>query len=88
MNQTAFIGAAVFLSVLIFFCLYKAYEGPTTADRVVAVNAISTKITILIALVTVITKQDAFIDVALTYAMIGFIATISVSKYIEMGKLF
>lgn len=88
MIQTAFIGAAIFLSILIFFCLYMAYKGPSTADRVVAVNVISTKITILIVLVAVITKQDAFIDVALTYAMIGFIATISVSKYIEKGKLF
>ena len=88
MNQIAFIGAAVFLSLLIFFCLYMAYKGPTAADRVVAINVITTKITILIALVTVITNQDAFIDVALTYAMISFIATISVSKYIEKGKLF
>ncbi len=88
MNQTAFISAAVFLSILIFFCLYKAYEGPTAADRVVSINVISTKITALIALVTVISKQDAFIDVALTYAMMGFISNISISKYLEKGKLF
>ncbi len=88
MNQTAFISAAVFLSILIFFCLYKAYEGPTAADRVVAINVISTKITALIALVTIITDQSAFIDVALIYAMMGFISTISIAKYLEKGKLF
>lgn len=88
MIESALIGTAISLSVLIFFCLYKAFEGPTTADRVVAVNVISTKITILIVLIAIITEQDTFIDVALTYAMIGFISTVSVSKYIEKGKLF
>jgi multicomponent Na+:H+ antiporter subunit F len=42
----------------------------------------------MIVLVSVITGQDAFVDVALIYAMTGFITTICVSKYIEKGKLF
>jgi len=38
--------------------------------------------------IAVLTEQNAFIDVAVIYAMIGFIATIAVSKYIEKGKLY
>ncbi|MBV1757465.1 MAG: hypothetical protein KMY55_06420 [Dethiosulfatibacter sp.] len=49
---------------------------------------ISTKVTVMIALISIITGQDAFMDVALIYAMMGFITTICVSKYIEKGKLF
>jgi multicomponent Na+:H+ antiporter subunit F len=88
MIQTAFTAMSIFLAVLFFFCLYRAYIGPNAADRVVAINVISTKVTILIALIAVVTDQYAFIDVALIYAMMGFIATICVSKYIEKGKLF
>jgi len=85
---TAYIITAVFLALLVFFSLYRAYAGPTAADRVVAINVITTKIAMLIVLLSIITGQEVFVDVALIYAMMGFIATICVSKYIEKGKLF
>lgn len=88
MSITALNGMAIFLSILFFLCLYRAYIGPTAADRVVSINVISTKVTVLIAVIAVVTGQNAFMDVALIYAMMGFIATISISKYIEKGKLF
>lgn len=88
MSIQAFTGMTIFLSILAFVCLYRAYVGPTAADRVVSINVISTKVTVLIAVISVVTEQNAFIDVALIYAMMGFIATISVSKYIEKGKLY
>jgi len=88
MSYVIFTGVAIFLSLLAFVCLYRAYIGPTAADRVVSINVITTKVTVLIALIATITGQDAFIDVALIYAMMGFIATIAVSKYIEKGKLY
>ncbi len=88
MSIQAFTGMTIFLAILAFVCLYRAYVGPTAADRVVSINVISTKVTVLIAVISVVTEQNAFIDVALIYAMMGFIATISVSKYIEKGKLY
>ncbi|ABR50239.1 multiple resistance and pH regulation protein F [Alkaliphilus metalliredigens QYMF] len=88
MILTALTGMTIFLAILIFFCLYRAFIGPTAADRVVSINIIATKVTVLIALITIVTDQDAFVDVALIYAMMGFIATICVSKYVEKGKLF
>lgn len=88
MSEQIFTGITIFLSLLAFVCLYRAYIGPTAADRVVSINVITTKVTVLIAFIAIITDQDAFIDVALIYAMMGFIATIAVSKYIEKGKLY
>jgi len=78
---------AIFLGILSFVSLYRAYAGPLAADRVVAINVISTKITIIITLIAILTDQEFFIDVAVVYAMMGFIATISVAKYLEKGKL-
>ncbi len=79
---------AIYLSILFILCLYRAYKGPSAADRVVSINVISTKVTIVIALIAAITGQDSFMDVAIIYAMMGFITTIAVSKYIEKKKLF
>ncbi|SDB90385.1 multisubunit sodium/proton antiporter, MrpF subunit [Pelagirhabdus alkalitolerans] len=88
MTIASFVAMTIFLAVLAFVCIYRAYIGPTAADRVVSINVITTKVTVLIALIAVITDQYMFIDVALIYAMMGFIATLAVSKYIEKGKLY
>ncbi|WP_312711064.1 monovalent cation/H+ antiporter complex subunit F [Proteiniclasticum ruminis] len=88
MSTTVLTVYSIVLSLFAFLCLYRAYAGPTTADRVVSINVISTKVTVLIAVIAVLTEQNAFIDVAVIYAMMGFIATIAVSKYIEKGKLY
>lgn len=88
MTPNIFIGMIIFLAMLAFVCLYRAYSGPTEADRVITINVMTTKITVLIAYIAILTDQYAFIDVAFIYAMMGFIATISVSKYIEKGKLY
>jgi multicomponent Na+:H+ antiporter subunit F len=86
--NTAFIMTAVILAILSFISLYRAYAGPSAIDRVVAINVITTKVAMLIVLLSIITGQEIFVDVALIYAMMGFIATICVSKYIEKGKLY
>ncbi|KAB3534150.1 cation:proton antiporter [Alkaliphilus pronyensis] len=88
MMELAFSLLAAFLAALTFICLYRAYKGPTAADRVVSINVMSTKITVLIVLLAMMTKQDFFVDVAIVYAMIGFNTTVCVSKYMEKGKLF
>lgn len=87
MVNLAVIVAAGTLAILTFASLYRAYVGPSAADRVVSINVITTKVTMLIVLLSVITEQQVFVDVALIYAMMGFIATVSVAKYIDRGEL-
>ena len=77
----------VFLALLAFVGLYIAYKGPKAANRVIAINVIFTKVAVMITILSIVTNQDAFVDVALIYAMMGFVATVSVSKYLEKAKL-
>ena len=83
-----FIGASIILTVLSFASLYRAIVGPTLADRVVAINMVSTKVSIIIILVALFLDEKNYVDVALIYAMVSFITTVSVAKYLERGKLF
>ncbi len=83
----AVVAAAGTLALLTFASLYRAYVGPSAADRVVSINVITTKVTMIIVLLAVITGQQVFVDVALIYAMMGFIATVGVAKYIDRGEL-
>ncbi len=79
--------AVAFLIGLAFVALYRAYKGPTAADRVVAINVITTKVVTIIVLIAAITNQNSYVNVALVYALIGFMTTIGVGKYLLKGKL-
>lgn len=78
-------GAAILVSILLF--LVRALLGPTTYDRILAVNALGTKTVIFVALLGFIFGRPDFLDIALLYALINFIATIAVLKYIEYKHL-
>ena len=69
--------------VLLFACLWRAVLGPTVADRVVAINVISTKTMVLISMMAAIFGEGFFLDVAMVYAVIGFLATVGIAKYLE-----
>lgn len=75
------------LAILSFASLYRTIIGPSVADRIVAINVISTKVTVMILLISIVLNQAGYMDVALIYALVGFITTISVSKYLAKGKL-
>ncbi|VAW38856.1 Na(+) H(+) antiporter subunit F [hydrothermal vent metagenome] len=82
-----FYWAAIIIVLCAMLVLYRAIKGPVICDRVLAVNAIGTKAVLLIALSGYIYDRPQFLDIALTYALINFIATIAFQKYREMGRL-
>ncbi len=76
------------LILLTFASLYRAIVGPTPADRAVAINVIGTKTIVILALIGFIFQETPFyIDVALVYALISFLLTIGVARYLERGTL-
>lgn len=87
MLDNIFIVTAIILTFATFLCLYRAAAGPTASDRVVSINVIGTKTVVIIAIISLVFHQEFFLDVALVYALISFVATIGVSKYLEKGAL-
>jgi multisubunit Na+/H+ antiporter MnhF subunit len=41
----------------------------------------------VIVLIALASKQSSYVNVALVYAMIGFVTTIGVAKYLMKGRL-
>ena len=76
------------LAILSFASLYRSIKGPSVADRIIAINVISTKVTVMILLISIVLNQTGYMDGALIYALVGFITTLSVSKYLAKGKLY
>lgn len=80
------IACCLYLSITIFLCLYRGVRGPTLADRIVAINVIGTKTVITISIVSYITRENFFLDVALVYALISFLSTIYISTLKDISQ--
>lgn len=80
MQNGILIFAMLFLSITIFFCLLRAVLGPRTTDRLVAVNIISIKGVILILLFGQFLHDNQFMDIALVYVLLSFLAVIALAK--------
>ncbi|MDZ4165456.1 MAG: monovalent cation/H+ antiporter complex subunit F [Smithellaceae bacterium] len=79
--------AAIIVVLAMALVLYRAIKGPRLYDRALAVNVIGTKTVVLLALIGFIYDRPYFLDIALVYALINFIATIAILKYRETGGL-
>ncbi len=81
--------AAVALAVLatMILALFRSIKGPTVYDRILAVNAFGTLTVVLISVYGFLTGRPEFLDLALVYALINFIGTIAVSKYVEFSHM-
>lgn len=75
---------AVLVLLAALAVLHRVIVGPTVLDRVMAVNVIGTKTIVLLVLIGFIYgRPSMFLDIALVYALINFIATIAVLRYLE-----
>jgi len=84
---TFFLYVSLFLAFLMIISLYRAVFGPTVVDRLIGVNAIGSKTTVLLILIGIIYQRvDMFIDIALAYAMLNFIAVLAASRYFQKRK--
>ena len=82
-----FIGIGVALCFLMLLTLHRAIHGPTAIDRIMGVNVIGTKTTILLVIIgTIYHRVDMFVDIALAYAMLNFIAVLAASRYFHKRK--
>jgi len=78
-----FVYLSVVLSIIIFIPLYRVLVGPTLYDRMLGAGAIATKTMVLILVIGfVFGRVDMFIDITLAYAILNFIGTIAIAKYL------
>ena len=74
--RTLMIIAMAALGVGLFVCLYRAFRGPTPADRVIAVNMTGTVTITMILFLSLLLKEGYLVDIALIYAMLSFLAVV------------
>jgi len=69
------------------FVLYRVIIGPSPADRIIAVDILGVLIIGVLALIALAFDQGFFMDIALIWALLSFVASLAFSKILEGRQL-
>ena len=81
-----FVAALLAILVTMGLALARALAGPTTYDRIAAVNMFGTKTVLLIAVLAFFSGRTDLLDIALVYALINFIGVVAALKLVTQGN--
>lgn len=74
------LAAIVVLLVTMLLTLVRAFLGPGRYDRILAINMFGTKTVLFIALVGFFFDRPEFLDVAILYALVNFVAVVAILR--------
>lgn len=73
--------------IVIVLSFYRVIVGPMPHDRLVGLNLLVSEITALMTMLAVISGRHIYLDVALTYVILGFIGILAIAKYLKGKEL-
>jgi multicomponent Na+:H+ antiporter subunit F len=77
----------VLLVFSIIVVIYRVVKGPTSSERVQALDAMTINLIAGVAIFSVWLRSTAFFEIILLLGILSFIATIALARYIERGVI-
>ena len=78
----------IVLSIVVLASVFAAIRGllgPTASDRIVALDSLTTITTAGLVILGLYFERYIYIDVALIYAVLGFVGVLTLARYMEGG---
>lgn len=85
MMDTMLLAALALIALAMLGCLYRVVKGPRMADRVLALDAMGINLIGMIAIVSILLRTHAYLELILLIGILSFLGTVAFSKYIERG---
>ncbi|MDD2401029.1 MAG: monovalent cation/H+ antiporter complex subunit F [Clostridia bacterium] len=86
MLDNFFVVLMVGLIFIVMLMLFRVFKGPTVFDRLNGLGVIGTDAIVILVLLGFLEKRvDMYVDIAISYAILGFISLVVIAKYLE-GK--
>lgn len=83
--NTTYLIVVIALSLCVVLALIRVLRGPTAPDRAVGVDTINTIVIVGMVAFGAAFREIIYIDVAIVYALLSFISTLFIAKYLEGG---
>lgn len=77
----------ILLTISIALCMIRVFKGPTTPDRVIALDTVAVNVLAFIAVLSMHLSTEMFFDAVLIIAVIAFVGTVAISKYLMKGDI-
>lgn len=74
------------LILSIVICIIRVFRGPTAPDRVVGLDTINTLVIVSMIVYGMSSGSVIYVDVAIVYALLSYISTLFIAKYLEGGE--
>jgi multicomponent Na+:H+ antiporter subunit F len=71
------------LSLAAVLCLVRLVAGPSVPDRIVALDALLYVVVSGIAVAAAATRDGSFLAVLVAVALLGFVGTVTVARFVE-----
>jgi multicomponent Na+:H+ antiporter subunit F len=73
--------ALVLLTIALLIAVIRVVIGPTLADRVLALDMLTTLAMGFVGAIAIRTGLTLYLDIALSLALLGFLATVAFARY-------
>lgn len=87
MLNGAIIVASVLLAAAMLLSLYRLLRGPSIADRVLALDTVFVNTVGVVLVLGVLFETNLYFEAVLIIAMMGFVGTCALAKYVLRGDL-
>ncbi|NLL62184.1 MAG: cation:proton antiporter [Candidatus Atribacteria bacterium] len=78
-----FLFTGALIAAFIILPLFRLIVGPTIPDKVIALDTINTYVVAAMILFGAAFEEIIYIDVAIVYALLSYITTLYIAKFIE-----
>ena len=75
------------LGILTIPMMYRLWRGPTTGDRVLALETIGTLGVLVLVVLSFIYQRTIYLDLAVLLTMFSFLGTLVIARYLERGLI-
>ena len=75
------------VSVAMLLNLLRLFKGPDTPDRILALDTLYINAIALIILLGLLLRSNLYFEAALLIAVMGFVGTVAVAKYLLRGNI-
>lgn len=85
MAEHILMAAAAFIFLGVGLGVVRVVLGPTVVDRIAAVDMLTIICISMISLYALVADRFIYLDAALVYGVLSFLAVIAVARYLERG---
>jgi len=79
--------AFVLVSFALLLSFYRLYKGPSQPDRILALDTLYINTIALLVITGIYLQSLVYFEAALLIAVLGFVGTVALSKYLLRGDI-